>query len=59
MLDSIKHITDDNFSFRKTGHWCTCIVRAKQSNCCDVLDFLSPKPAPPPTAQAERIDYKI
>ena len=23
-----------NFSFRKTAHWCTCIVHATQSNCC-------------------------
>jgi len=30
MLDAIKHITDDNFSFRKTGH--RCIVRVTQSN---------------------------
>ena len=47
MLDAIKHITDDNFfSFRKTAHWCTCIVRATQSNCCGALDFLSPAPCP-------------
>ena len=25
---------------RKTVHWCTCIVRATQSNCCNSLDFL-------------------
>jgi len=36
MLDAIKHITDDNFSFRKTAH--RCIVRAAQSNCCSALD---------------------
>jgi len=24
-VDGIKHVTDDNFSFRKTAHW--CIVR--------------------------------
>ena len=35
-VDAIKHITDDNFSFRKTAHW--CIVRATQSNCCSALD---------------------
>ena len=34
--DAIKHITDDNFSFRKTVHW--CIVRTAQSNCCSALD---------------------
>jgi len=28
-VDAIKHITDDNFSFRKTAHWCT--VRAKNT----------------------------
>ena len=31
-VDAIKHSTDDdNYSFRKTAHWCT--VRATQSNC--------------------------
>ena len=35
-VDAIKHITDDNFSFRKTVHW--CIVRTAQSNCCIALD---------------------
>jgi len=30
MLDAIKHITDDNFSFRKTVH--RCIVCVTQSN---------------------------
>jgi len=30
MLDVIKHITDDTFSFRKTAHRCT--VRVTQSN---------------------------
>jgi len=35
-VDAIKHITDDNFSFRKTAHWCT--VRAIQSNCCSALN---------------------
>jgi len=35
-VDAIKHITDDNFSFRKTAHW--CIVRKAQSNCCTALD---------------------
>jgi len=35
-VDAIKHIADDNFSFRKTAHWCT--VRATQSNCCIALD---------------------
>jgi len=34
------------FSFRKTAHWCTCIVCATQSNCCGSLDFLSLKPCP-------------
>jgi len=28
------------------AHWCTCIVRATQSNCCGTLDFLSPEPCP-------------
>ena len=40
----MKHITDDIFSFRKTGRWCTCIVCAKQSNCCGALYFLSNSP---------------
>jgi len=35
-VDAIKHITDDNFSFRKTSHWCT--VHATQFNCCSALD---------------------
>jgi len=35
-VNAIKHITDDNFSFRKTAHW--CIVRKAQSNCCSALD---------------------
>jgi len=35
------------FSFRKTAHWCACIVRATQSNCCGSLEFLSPEPCPP------------
>jgi len=35
-----------HFSFRKTAHWCTCIVHATQSNCCGALDFLSPEPCP-------------
>jgi len=35
-VDAIKQITHDNFSFRKTAHWCT--VRAAQSNCCHLLD---------------------
>jgi len=35
-VDAVKHITDDNFSFRNTAHWCT--VRATQSNCCSALD---------------------
>jgi len=43
MSEAIKHITDDIFSFRKTAHWCTCIVHATQSNCCGTLDFLSPE----------------
>jgi len=34
--DAVKHSTDDNFSFRKTAHWCT--VHATQSNCCGALD---------------------
>ena len=43
----IKHVTDGFSSFRNTVHWCTCIVRATQSNCCGALDFLSPEPCPP------------
>jgi len=35
------------FSSRKTAHWCTCIVRTTQSNCCGALDFLSPEPCSP------------
>jgi len=46
MSDAIKHITDDIFSFRKTAHWCTCIVHATQSNCCSSVNFLSLKPCP-------------
>jgi len=34
------------FSFRKTAHWCTCIVHATQSNCYGTLNFLSPEPCP-------------
>ena len=44
-------------SFRKTAHWCTCIVRATQSNCCGAVNFLSPEPCPQ-QPWAERIDYK-
>jgi len=40
-------ITDDIVSFMKTAHWCTCIVRATQSNCCGALDFLSAEPSLP------------
>jgi len=35
-VDAIKHITDDNYSFRKTAHWCT--VHVAQSNCCIALN---------------------
>jgi len=35
-VDAIKDITDDNFSFRKTAHW--CIVHTAQSNCCSALE---------------------
>jgi len=35
-----------HFSFRKTEHWCTCIVHATQSNCCGAVDFLSLEPCP-------------
>ena len=31
------------FSFSNSVHWCTCIKRATQSNCCGALDFLSPE----------------
>jgi len=46
------------FSFRKTVHWCTSILRATQSNCCGALDFLSPELCRQ-QPRAERIDYKI
>jgi len=60
MSDAIKHITGDIvFSFMKTAHWCKCIEHATQSNCCGSLNFLFLKLCPPPTARAERIDYKI
>jgi len=35
-VNAVKHSTDNNFSFRKTAHWCT--VRATQSNCCTAVD---------------------
>jgi len=35
-VDTIKHITDDNFSFKKMVHW--CIVCVTQSNHCSTLD---------------------
>jgi len=35
-VDTTKHITDYNFSFRKTAHW--CIVCATQSNRCSALN---------------------
>ena len=38
MSDAIKHITDDIF-FRKTEHWCTCIVRAMQSTAAALSTF--------------------
>jgi len=37
MLDAIKHITDDNFSFRKTAN--RCVVRVTQSNWVKNCDF--------------------
>jgi len=40
------------FSFKKTAHWCTCIVLATQSNCCSALDFLSPEPSRNPQYHA-------
>ena len=54
-LLTIKHITI--FSYRNTAHWCTCIVRATQSNCCGALDFLSRQPRPQ-QPRAESIVYK-
>ena len=33
-------------SFSKTAHWCTCIVRATQSNCCGAVEFLLLNHAP-------------
>ena len=45
MSDAIRQITF--FSFRQTAHWCTCIVRATQSNCCGSVDIFSLKPCPP------------
>jgi len=41
---------------QKTAHW--CFVHATQSNCCSVLDFLSPEPCPQKPL-AKRIDYMI
>jgi len=35
-VDAIIHTTDDNFSFRKTSHWCA--VHATKSNFCSALD---------------------
>ena len=59
MSYAIKYITDDIFSFRKTAHWCTCIVCTTQCDCCGTLDFLSPEPCPLQQCRAERIDHKI
>jgi len=39
MLDAIKHITDDNFSFRKTAHRCTVHVTVQFSEKCDFHVF--------------------
>jgi len=58
MSDAMKHIIDDIFSFRKTAHWCTCIVRATQSNCGGSVEFLSLNHASQQPG-AERIDYMI
>jgi len=41
---------------RKTAHWCTCIVRATQSNCCGALDFLFSHEPCPLHPRAESID---
>jgi len=35
-VDAIKHITDDNFTFRNTAHWCALCVT--QSNRCSALE---------------------
>jgi len=35
-VDDIKHVTDDNFSFRKIVH--RCIVHIAQSSCCSALN---------------------
>ena len=41
MLDAIKHITDDTFSFRNTAH--RCIVRVTQSNWVTNASFVFPR----------------
>jgi len=30
-VDAIKHITDDNFSFRKIAHWCNTVQLLQRS----------------------------
>jgi len=35
-ISTIIHTRDDNFSFRKTSHWCA--VHATKSNFCNALD---------------------
>ena len=35
LLDAIKHITDDNFSFRKTAYRCTVCSTIQLSEKCD------------------------
>jgi len=46
-VDTIKHITDDNFSFRKTAHWCSTVQLLQHSRLmqhfsekCDFSSFL-------------------
>ena len=41
MLDAIKHITDDIFSFRKIAH--RCVVCVTQSNLVKCVIFLFPR----------------
>jgi len=47
-VDAIKHITDGNFSFRKTAQWCT--VRATQ------LTAAAPSTN---TAFGEKCDFRV
>jgi len=39
-VDTIKHITDDNFSFRKTAH---CVQHSPTAACSQLMQHLSDK----------------